>query len=680
LIGINEYRSKAIPDLRGALNDIESIERVLTTRYGFGAEHVLSLKNEQATRKGVLSALRDLTASAGPNDIVYIHYSGHGSQVEDIDGDETDDQMDETLVAHDGRTGEIPDITDDELGTILNRLPTSKAIIVLDSCNAGTATRSPAILTRSIPRDQRLELYKRTAETTRAIVPLLSERHVLITGAAANQPALDGPVDGKYRGFLSYALSRILGQARHPLSARQTLQGIENEFERIKIQLGRRSMPEPQLEAPRYRLDEPLFPEPDLEANDESGEHASRPWLEVQPAESGSILLVNAQTLDGLPGSSWAIYPPGETQFLPGQAVAAARVTELRGKNALARLASPGEEVSADSRAILLAKPQKQDPIPLHLSSPSETLLARIRTSLSQLLPALLFVESESFARYSINIVEDRCIVTGATGQQVIEDSTFADVSEVAERISRVLSQAAGASELLALENPNSEIDLQVRLPAIPRKEVRRVTSETIRLVAGSEGPRFCIREDGDLRTAQNSLQLQIRSSVAGYLTIVAVDAQGSVSLLFPNALQDSQYMKNTRIEAMQTVLIPDSLEPGNRAGFNWDLSPPAGTDTIRVFLTTDEETTVLIRDYVSELSSRQKSSQGVRSPAQFSALGEQLAGLAVARCVQGASRTPIRSERAVKVEEKSHATYGDWTAASITILVEAKPTTGHNH
>src|SRR5262245_40319604 len=161
LIGINNYR--AVPKLQGSLNDIVTMKQVLITRWGFREENIRFLTDEQATRDGILAALTQFVSETGPQDLVYIHYSGHGSQVADLNGDEPDDKLDETLVPQDGRTGSVPDITDDELDVIFSKLPTKNAFIVLDSCHSGTATRSLEIRTRSVPQDKRLELYRAKA-------------------------------------------------------------------------------------------------------------------------------------------------------------------------------------------------------------------------------------------------------------------------------------------------------------------------------------------------------------------------------------------------------------------------------------------------------------------------------------------------------------------------------------
>jgi caspase domain-containing protein len=259
LIGINKYQ--AVPKLQGSLNDIETMRQVLITRWGFSEGNIRLLTDEQATRDGMLAALNQFVHKTDPNDTVYIHYSGHGSQVVDLNGDEPDDKLDETLVPQDGRTGLVPDITDDELDAIFAQLPTKNAFIVLDSCHSGTATRSLDIRTRSIPQDTRVEIYRNVVRTdvrTRGNIQLLPAQYVLMTGAASHQEALDGPVNGRYHGFFSYALSKSLSASSATASPREIFRGIETELKRIQTHFGRSSMPEPQLEAPPELLEKPL--------------------------------------------------------------------------------------------------------------------------------------------------------------------------------------------------------------------------------------------------------------------------------------------------------------------------------------------------------------------------------------------------------------------------------------
>ena len=100
-------------------------------------------------------------------------YSGHGSQVPDKNGDETEDGYDETWVLYDRQ------LVDDELYALWSKFAAGVRIVVLsDSCHSGTAiretldvdharTRSTARLSipkpngmRTMPKAQQREVYK----------------------------------------------------------------------------------------------------------------------------------------------------------------------------------------------------------------------------------------------------------------------------------------------------------------------------------------------------------------------------------------------------------------------------------------------------------------------------------------------------------------------------------------
>ena len=99
LVGINRY-AQAGSDLRGCINDVLNIRGVLTDLYGFRDDDITTLLDEQATQAGMQTAIADLVASGEPGDVLLLHYSGHGSHVRDVSGDE-DDMRDEILCPHD---------------------------------------------------------------------------------------------------------------------------------------------------------------------------------------------------------------------------------------------------------------------------------------------------------------------------------------------------------------------------------------------------------------------------------------------------------------------------------------------------------------------------------------------------------------------------------------------------
>jgi Caspase domain/Domain of unknown function (DUF4384) len=261
LIGVNKY--KELPWLSGSRNDVSVMREILIRRYGFSESNIQTLLDEQATRSGIVAAIENLVAIAGPQDIVFVHYSGHGSQVDDLNGDEPDG-LDETICPYDARTAGVADITDDELGQLLGRLSVASSVVVLDSCHSGTALRSSPsdIRSRSVPPDTRLELYQRDHLTTRGVVPAPgTEPYVLFSAAAANQQELDGPFgpNGKPLGLLTAAISRALESRQGEFSPKQLLEALEQNVEKLKPIFAGHPLPEAQLEGQRELIEAPLF-------------------------------------------------------------------------------------------------------------------------------------------------------------------------------------------------------------------------------------------------------------------------------------------------------------------------------------------------------------------------------------------------------------------------------------
>ncbi len=278
LIGINNYESESVPDLRGAVNDVALLRRVLVDRLGFPAENVRALLDKDADRRSIMDALADLAARVDTGDTVYVHFSGHGSQVKDQNGDEFDG-LDETILPSDARTRGVPDITDDELEATFDTLAAKRQLIVFDSCHSGTITRSARLTSlatrhnlapdalsnyrgRSVPRDERVDLYRvrSSAPVTREVVPVDELAHVLMTGAPAGEEALDGPVGDIWHGLFSYALGQTLNALGADASPVEVHDRVRSELRTLQAALSIRA-PDPQLEGPSSYLNAPLLSE-----------------------------------------------------------------------------------------------------------------------------------------------------------------------------------------------------------------------------------------------------------------------------------------------------------------------------------------------------------------------------------------------------------------------------------
>ncbi len=625
LVGINNYA--AVPRLQGSVNDVETMRHVLVSRWGFAERNITVLTDERATRAAIMAALDRLVKEAGPDDIVYFHYSGHGSQVKDLNGDE-DDGLDETIIPQDGRTGDVRDIVDDELDEIFARLKTRSVLIVLDSCHSGTATRSTDIRTRSVPQDTRIaiyEAYEKSKVSTRAVVPVMESRFVVLTGAAANQEALDGPVDGRFHGFFTYALARSMGSSPPNASAREVFSGVEQELKKIQARINRSVMPEPQLEAPPELLDKPLF-EPRSVQGAAAGSPPTRlPWVEARPQAPGRITLVNSLLLGGGPGSTWAIYPPADATFSPGAALAVATVVQATGRDGVATLQPQGVAIPNGARAVALLPAGSAQQIAIRIVDVPPERRKNIEDTLRGFLKDVEFVGANRPARFLVNVQRDMLRLLSADGLQVVASFPLAN-QQWGAGVAVVVSRSVNAAELLTLDNPSSQIKVDARVAnaaaAQPTAGTRGVGTRGVMVVADTQPAQYRIRRPGEPRTPQNSLQLEIRATADAYLTVVDVDSEGGVNLLFPSEHQRQGFYPDGLVRAGEMVALPDSLQSGNRAGFFWDYSPPKGNDTIRVFASTDLQTAQAIRQRVRTLGAP-ASRVGVGTRAVAAAVGD---------------------------------------------------------
>ena len=137
LIGMN------YPDttykLSGCVNDINTIEKLLIEKFNF--KNIVKLHDSSSilpTKINILLQLKLLLTQSNSGDVLFFHYSGHGSQIKDINGDETDG-MDEVIIPVDYFSNNSIIVDDEIKGIIQENLKEGvKLIVLMDCCNSGT--------------------------------------------------------------------------------------------------------------------------------------------------------------------------------------------------------------------------------------------------------------------------------------------------------------------------------------------------------------------------------------------------------------------------------------------------------------------------------------------------------------------------------------------------------------
>ncbi|SPO04156.1 probable Metacaspase-1 [Cephalotrichum gorgonifer] len=146
LIGINYFGQDG--ELRGCINDVKNVSAFLTEKHGYRRENMLILTDDQRdvryhpTRENIINGMRWLVDGAQPNDSLFMHYSGHGGQTEDLDGDE-EDGYDECLYPVDFQAS--GHIVDDEIHHLIVAplQPGVRLTAIIDACHSGSMLDLP---------------------------------------------------------------------------------------------------------------------------------------------------------------------------------------------------------------------------------------------------------------------------------------------------------------------------------------------------------------------------------------------------------------------------------------------------------------------------------------------------------------------------------------------------------
>jgi hypothetical protein len=234
LIGINNYKNlpyyskeknRLFTHLKGPLNDVRIMREALISRYGFREEEIKVLIEQEATRDNIIKTFEEwLVNGTREGDLVFFYFSGHGTQVDDQNGDE-DDGKDEALCAYDlvpeGAKNVVDAklIIDDELGEMLRKFSKRDVVVVVDACHSGTMTRSirgipvseleetPAIQARFVP----VKLDESSVRTRSFSIDIpkqsdVPEGQIFISSSRADQESVEIALPEGFHGALTSGL------------------------------------------------------------------------------------------------------------------------------------------------------------------------------------------------------------------------------------------------------------------------------------------------------------------------------------------------------------------------------------------------------------------------------------------------------------------------------------------
>ncbi len=235
LVGINDYPGTC-NDLMGCVNDVGNIQNLLVSIFGFNAENITVITNRDATTLNILNGLNTLVSNAEQGDLLVFHYSGHGSQVADTEGDETD-RLDEVLCPYD-IDWKSKMIRDNDLAGIFKSVPPGVQVeIFLDSCHSGTGLKGMATNNGNYRRARFLAPpLERMTSSLKAPIRVISIRpakaQVLWAACRSNQVASDALIDGQYGGAFTRFLCDLVREAEGNIKRQDLIRRLGSELKK----------------------------------------------------------------------------------------------------------------------------------------------------------------------------------------------------------------------------------------------------------------------------------------------------------------------------------------------------------------------------------------------------------------------------------------------------------------
>jgi hypothetical protein len=602
LIGINKYRysitagyrNAVFKDLQGCLNDVEDVRRLLTDMFEFPGNHIATLKNQEATREGILTAIRtELIDKAKPGDIVVLYFSGHGSYQEDP---ANRDHLEGTIVPQDSRdpAGQVFDIKGKELSDLLKEVRTRNVTFFFDSCHSGNllepdGTRGPSGV-RGIPPDTRRQRTVKRRRSAARLKQIYRERGVgmrppdatfaLLAGSTSREKSNEQPFQRDWRGAMTYFFTREVRRLGKDVTYRDVMDNVRGLVNSIFPRQ------HPQLEG--ALADQYVFADRDS---------VTQHYVLASPAAAATtVSFEGGRVLNMTVGSTYDVYNPRTKTFAPPeQPVARVEVTRVDDFTAEGRIFS-GSHIEPNSRAVEREHLYEDFKVLVHYKTPLSQTVQTVKTRLDA--KAHIEATAEPNAcdlqvAESVNKLIVRGCTLDVTPRPIPLGSTVTSRAAAVETAVRQIEHWAKWLNLMKLNNTQAalKVEFEVR-PVPPGSTAAQPESGTAEL--------------GALFYDDHKVLCTIKNNSGRDLFISLLDfaSDGSVQVFYPAPRQPSKL-----IAAGDSDAITVPLEELSGRTTDFDVFKLFATSKQRDFsvfeqdaVTSDNGTTRLIDDPLGRL------------------------------------------------------------------------------
>jgi len=209
LVGIN-YRGST-SELNGCINDVENMKKNLLEHFNYLESNIIVMTEDQPdnlkpTALNIMNQLGSLIIKSHYKeaDEIWFHYSGHGTYLDDVSGDESD-MKDEVIVPLDYAASGL--ISDDLLHNYMEYLPQKTRVFCLfDCCHSGTILDL---------KHRYLGDNKHHIENSNSGI---KGHVVMISGCQDDQTSADSLIESKWAGAMTSAFLYSLEKTNYKIT------------------------------------------------------------------------------------------------------------------------------------------------------------------------------------------------------------------------------------------------------------------------------------------------------------------------------------------------------------------------------------------------------------------------------------------------------------------------------
>jgi len=586
LVGINQYDAKNewLP-LQGCINDIELQKELLIHRFGFNPKDIVTLSDRQATRANIIDGIREhLISQALPDDLVVVHFSGHGSRVH---GQPSLVPVDSSYA---GANEVVNDITIQSLLLLLGAIATDKITCILDTgySSSGIPTIGNfRIRARPNRREwtlspEEMSLQEEFSDKS-TDKPSIKKPLILLQAVINDQLCLDANWAGFSSGVFTYALTQQLWKMEAGTSLYTVLGNVINASDRLALPVKEAISKDKEEQTKQLKtLDSFTL----VDAFDKGRYHSHNPTGQSADAfiqTVGSDRRTGEVWLGGIPITPLGAYGVGSVLTVlddtsPDQLVL---VKSHVGITAKVEAMTVGQVLKPDS---LLREKIRVLPRNLQLSIALDTELSKIErvdatsaisalsnvnavNATEQYADCLFGFQASSYGLFSVG----RSPILGAFG------AVGESVETAIHRLQPQLESLLAAKLIHLTSNQNSSLlNLKVTLEAVSPSPNRLKMIATQATNPQNEDQQESSLFNKYLTVGDRlSCKLENLTDDLLYVIIFSFDFRGKV--MIPSFVT-SPYANDTTIPPRATMIMPQPIAP-----FEWTVSAPQGLVDVQV-------------------------------------------------------------------------------------------------